>query len=518
MGALLQLLTGGLNAALLPQAGAAAVEVRPASFAAAAELMKNAGARLAAEWAEDETPFGRGFAVWAAYNKETEYLLVKAAAGSADPSFTSLSPHYVAAYRFERQIMGLYGIAPIGLPDTRPWIRHEDWPEGFYPLRKDADGASPMARGAGDYPWVRAEGEGVYEIPVGPVHAGIIEPGHFRFQAVGERVLNLEEKLGYVHKGIEKRFEALSWEEGARLAGRVSGDSTVAHALAYCMALENAAGMQPPPRARWVRALLLERERIANHLCDLAALCNDVAFTFGFYQFWNLRERMLRTNARFFGHRLLMDAVVPGGAAVDVTNEARDAISAETAAAREGFDRLIHILDDSASVRDRFFNTGKVPQAVAQALGLVGFAGKASGLNHDARILWPFEPYDTIVPKIHLLHSGDVHARAWTRVEEVRESWSVAGRILGRLPSGPVRMPPVAPPADARGFAAVEGWRGEVIYWLHAGPDGRVGRCAPRDPSALNWLALERSVREDMVPDFPLANKSFNNSYSGNDL
>ncbi|HEX9023671.1 MAG TPA: NADH-quinone oxidoreductase subunit C, partial [Geobacteraceae bacterium] len=264
-------------------------------FNVAARSMKEAEARLAAEWASDETPFGRGFGIHALYNRGTEFLLVKCLAPEDEPSFPSIYKKYVSAWRFERQMKSLMGVAPLGLPDPRPWIKHEDWPPNTWPLRKEFDAKTRMERVKGEYRWIRAEGEGVYEIPVGPVHAGIIEPGHFRFQAMGEEVINLEERLGYVHKGIEKRFEALPWEEGVRLAGRVSGDTTVAHALGFCRALEAMTGCSVPERALWLRAIMLERERIANHLGDVAAICNDVAFAFLFFQLNILREQLVAT-------------------------------------------------------------------------------------------------------------------------------------------------------------------------------------------------------------------------------
>lgn len=506
------------RSAPMRQEGASALEVPVGAFAEAASVMAHEGARLAGEWGEDETGWGRGFRVWAAYQRGAEYLLVTAPLKTSAPSFPSLGEYYASAYRFERQIFSLLGIVPDGLPDNRPWIKHEDWPAGFFPLRKNVDGSKPMSRLAGEYEWIRAEGEGVYEIPVGPVHAGVIEPGHFRFQAVGEKILNLEAKLGYVHKGIEKRFESVGWAGGARLAGRVSGDTTVAHALAYSMAVERACGMVVPRHAGVVRALMLERERIANHLGDLAAICNDVAFTFAYYQFWNLRERVLRTNRAVFGHRLMMDVVVPGGVAGGPNAGWEVAVLAELGEIMPEFERTVDIMDDSPSVKDRLFNTGKVSRDLAAQMGLVGLAGKASGLDHDARKTWTFPPYDIIAPRVHLLNSGDAHARAWVRVEEVRDSARMIREMLKLRPDGEVFVSPPPVPPEARGFSAVEGWRGEILYWVHAGPDGGVARCMVRDPSAVNWLALEQSVMDDMVPDFPLANKSFNNSYSGNDL
>ncbi|MGE5300701.1 MAG: NADH-quinone oxidoreductase subunit C, partial [Acidobacteriota bacterium] len=309
-------------------------------FVDAGKAMKKAYALLAAEWATDETTFGRGYGIFACYRWGYEYLIVKTETTADDPVFPSLTKQFLPAWRFERQIQSLMGVTPLNHPDTRPWIKFEDWPEDAWPLRKSFDASKPLPRVEGEYKWIKAEGEGVYEIPVGPVHAGIIEPGHFRFQAVGEDVLNLEERLGYVHKGIEKRFESLSWDEGYRLAGRISGDTTVAHSLGYCMALESMTGFNLPERAHWLRALFLERERIANHLGDIGAICNDAAFAFMLYQMMRLKEMLLRTNHALFGHRFIMDRVVPGGVAVDIDTAGREVILAELDRLSKDFERL----------------------------------------------------------------------------------------------------------------------------------------------------------------------------------
>ncbi|MBI4715479.1 MAG: hydrogenase subunit, partial [Nitrospirae bacterium] len=398
------------------------------------------------------------------------------------------------------------------------WIKHEDWPEDAFPLRKSFDPATPLPRVPGEYPWIRAEGEGVYEIPVGPVHAGIIEPGHFRFQAVGEDVLNLEAKLGYVHKGIEKRFESLSWSEGVRLAGRVSGDSTVAHALAWCQAVEAMTECTPPERALWLRALFLERERIANHLGDLGALANDAALSFMLYQFSALRERILRTNRRLFGHRLLMDRTVPGGVAADLPKEGVNEILWEMDHLLRTFEGLVTIYDENASLDARLRGTGILSQESARDLGVVGFVARASGLELDGRRSNPFPPYDRLDPQIVVLNTGDVHARGWVRIEEIRESVRLVRELVTRMPEGEIAVPWNPPSPGRSGFAAVEGWRGEVIYWVQSGTQGEIARCMVRDPSSVNWLGLEFAIRGNIVPEFPLCNKSFNQSYSGNDL
>src|SRR5574341_398540 len=487
-------------------------------FAEAAKALKKEYTLLAAEWATDESPFGRGFGVYACFRKESEYLVVKIEIPADDPTFPSIAKKFVPAYRFERQMQSLMGVTAIGHPDQRPWIKHEDWPEDASPLRKSFAASRKLPRVSGEYRWIRAEGEGVYEIPVGPVHAGIIEPGHFRFQAMGEDVLNLEAKLGYVHKGIEKRFESLSWLEASRLAGRVSGDTTVAHCLAYSRAVEAMTGCVVPDRAMWLRALFLERERIANHLGDLGAICNDVAFAVLLYQFHRLKEMLLRTNLKLFGHRFMMDKIVPGGTAVNIDTDGVQTILAELDRLEKEFNRLVVIYDENSSVEDRVRDTGTLSSEKARDLCVVGFVARASGLNLDCRIHQPFPPYDRISVTIPVLVSGDVHARAWVRVEEIRDSLRIIREILKSLPYGEIAVPVSAPLPDTSGFAAVEGWRGEILYWVQSGPDGKINRCMVRDPSSVNWLGLEQCIHGNIVPDFPLCNKSFNQSYSGNDL
>jgi Ni,Fe-hydrogenase III large subunit/Ni,Fe-hydrogenase III component G len=495
-----------------------ALTVPVTRFREAAGLLKKNYALLASEWCTDETSFGRGFGIYACYRRGVEYLIVKTDVPFDAPSFPSLTREFVPAFRFERQMMSLMGVLPEGLPDRRPWIKFEDWPEEAWPLRKSFDGSKPLPRVDGEYAWVRAEGEGVYEIPVGPVHAGIIEPGHFRFQAVGEMVINLEERLGYVHKGIEKRFEALRWQEGYRLAGRVSGDTTVAHSLAYCRALEAMTGCEPTDRAHWLRALFLERERIANHLGDIGAVCNDAAFAIMLYQLSALREKLVRTNFRLFGHRFLMDKIIPGGVTVEIDDNGRRDILDEMSALSKVFERLIVIYEESASLEDRVKDTGILIPSDARELCAVGIVARASGMNLDCRTQNPFPPYDRIAVNVPVYVTGDVDARVRVRIDEIRESIRIIREIAGNLPSGELGKPCGTPEPGRMGFAAVEGWRGEILYWLQSGPGGEVNRVMVRDPSSVNWLGLEQAIHGNIVPDFPLCNKSFNQSYSGHDL
>jgi Ni,Fe-hydrogenase III large subunit/Ni,Fe-hydrogenase III component G len=498
--------------------GAAACKVQMDMFGHAARVLKEEGFRLVAEWASDESAFGRGFAVHAAYCGGGEYLVIRAEVTSNEPSFQSLTRYFPAASRFERQINSLMGLIPLGHPDLRPWIKHEDWPLQAWPLRKSFDGGKSMPRMAGEYQWVMAEGEGVFEVAVGPVHAGIIEPGHFRFQAVGENIINLETRFGYVHKGIEKRFESLSWDDAVKLSGRVSGDSTVAHAIAFCMAAEKASSCVPTERGMYIRAIMLERERIGNHLGDIGAICNDTAFAFLHYQFSTLREKVLRTNKMVFGHRLMMDSVCLGGVAGDISLAGIDLMLEEARTIMEEFEKLIAIYENNPSLEDRLYATGVLDPDTAKLIGAVGFVARSSGQGIDVRKDNSYPPYDKHAPVVPVLSSGDVHARAWVRVEEVRDSFRLIKELIGALPSGPLLAEWRAPSPEASGFSAVEGWRGEVVYWVSCAPGGGINRCMVRDASSVNWLAIEQAIHGNIVPDFPLCNKSFNQSYSGHDL
>jgi len=331
-------------------------------------------------------------------------------------------------------------------------------------------------------------------------------------------VLRLEQRLGYKHKGIEKRFEGMTLTEGARLAGRVSGDSTVAYAWAYAMAVESAAGVNPPPRALWLRALLLERERVANHLGDLGYLGNDAALAFGLAQFMALKEDWLRTNQVVFGHRYLMDAIVPGGVACDLAPETMGHLRDEMDALENTVISLKSIYDEHAGLQDRFIHCGIVAPALAARLGLTGVAGRASGQATDLRVEHPCVPFQELDVRMATHRNGDVAARVTVRFEEIFESLRLCRLILDRLSLGEPMVEVPAPPAGAFGVGWVEGWRGEVLVALETGPDGRIRRCHPHDPSWQNWPLLEHAVIGNIVPDFPLINKSFNLSYSGQDL
>jgi Ni,Fe-hydrogenase III large subunit len=457
------------------------------AWLAALAAAEQQGARLGALWASDEPRAVHALVVL----HDGLLCLRHDVRGDEYPDVSTVFPY---AARMQRAIHDLFGLRAGD--DLRGWLRHGD------------------AR----YPFVRVEGEGVHEIAVGPVHAGIIEPGHFRFSVVGERVLRLEQRLGYVHKGIEKRFETLTLAEGARLAGRVSGDSTVAYAWAYAMALENAARVDVPRRSLWLRALLLERERLANHLGDLGALGNDGGLAFGLAQFSRIKEDLLRLNARLFGHRYCMDRVVPGGVAVDLDAAGRAALLAEADRLECEVRALRAIYYDHPGLQDRCINCGRLAPRLAAELGVVGPAARASGNAIDARVFPALAPYDELEPALCAHGNGDVASRIVVRFDEILESLRLQRRIASSLPAGTTASRFSEPRQDAFGVGWVEGWRGEVFVALEARAGGRIGRCHPHDPSWQNWPALEHAILGNIVPDFPLINKSFNLSYSGADL
>ncbi len=479
--------------------------------------VREEGGRLIALWGSDERDRENRFVLHVAFEDAQGMLLAAVPLAEDMPSYPDLSELFPCATRMQRAAYDLFGFWAIG-PDQRFWTRHAAWPDTEFPLRRDFDGKRQWPAEPEDYPFVRVAGEGVHEIAVGPVHAGIIEPGHFRFQVVGEKVLRLEQRLGWVHKGIEKRFEALLAHEAHRLAGRISGDTTVAWAWAYAMAYEQAAGVVPPARALWLRAILLERERIANHLGDLGYLGNDGGFAFGLAQFSRLKEDVLRVNRASFGHRLLMDCIVPGGVAADLAPTAIEQLRAQIEPLEAAVRELRITFDEHAGLQDRFLTTGRVAPELAFRLGLAGLAGRASGQERDLRVSYRLAPYDAVEARLCSSREGDVAARVAVRFDEIFESLRLLRRFLGELPAGESRTEAPPPENGAAGYGWIEGWRGPVFLALEAGPAGSLRRVHPHDPSWENWPVLEHAIIGNIVPDFPLINKSFNLSYSGQDL
>jgi len=506
-------------------------QVTDSQWQAAATAVQTAGGRLLALWAgkatesiADSADELRAEAVFAAYATADGlvWLALPLTLENGVASYPDLAPVFPAAARMQRAAADLSNIHARAAGDQRPWLNHGAWAADHYPLLQNPQALpTPVPSTLTDYAFVRVEGDGVHEIPVGPVHAGIIEPGHFRFSVVGEKVLRLEQRLGYTHKGIEQRMTQLEPLQAYRLAGRVSGDSTVAYAWAYCMALESACNAVIPPRAAWLRALMLERERIANHLGDLGALGNDAAFAFALAQFSRLREDWLRGSKAAFGHRLLMDCVVPGGVKSDLDRASSQDMLQACEVLETQVRKLATVFEEHAGLQDRLMTTGQVAPELAAQLGLTGLAGRASGQSHDVRCDHPLAPYDQLQVLMATHHNGDVAARVAVRFDEVFESLRLIRQMVATLPTGALQSDIHLPQQASRGAGWVEGWRGEIFVALDlSGPEKghRIERCHLHDPSWQNWPVLEHAVMGNIVADFPLINKSFNLSYSGQDL
>lgn len=431
-----------------------------------------------------------------------------------DGAFPSVGAAHLPAIRLERALRDLHGLQPEKLPDQRPWLDHGKWG-----VERPLADCATAEREVAPYSFLPAEGESLHEIPVGPVHAGIIEPGHFRFTAYGETVVRLEQRLGYVHKGIESLMVGADLDRAAHLAGRVSGDSTVAYAMAFAHAIEAALNIAIPSRAAWLRALMAELERLANHFGDFGAICNDASFVLMHAQCGILRERTLRAAHVGFVHRLMMDRVVVGGVAADLAPDGDHAIRELLAEIERRFSKLVELYDNTASLQDRTVTTGHLTPALVRQFGAGGYVGRASGRAFDARRACAYPPYNELKFDVPILDDGDVNARVWIRIREIEQSVALIEQILDGLPDGPVRIPPEAiVTGPAEGLGLVEGFRGDVLVWARLDQAGRVARCHLRDPSWFQWPLLEAAIEGNIVADFPLCNKSFNCSYSGHDL
>lgn len=427
-----------------------------------------------------------------------------------NPELPSLANLSFPAGRFEREMADLYGIRPVGHPRLRRLVRHAHWPEGWYPMRDDA-GDPPEFQGAEHFPFVTVDGPGVYEIPVGPVHAGLIEPGHFRFSVAGETVVRLKARLWFVHRGLEKLFQGQPADAAVGLAERVSGDTSVAHALAHSLAVEDALGLELPDEVHRLRALLVELERLYNHVADMGALANDVGFGLANVHAQRIRETLLRANATVTGHRLLRGAIRPGAVTLRALPDAARlrSVAADVA-------ELADLTLRNSLVYDRFAGTAILHPEDAGALGCLGYVARASGLRTDARIDHP----TTALPVAEAgASAGDVLARYTVRRDEFAASTDLACDLI-ESHSGAIEYAEELQRGHVArgGVGIVEGWRGTVVHRLEIDTANRITRAKIVDPSWFNWPALPVAMADTIVPDFPLANKSFNQSYAGNDL
>jgi Ni,Fe-hydrogenase III large subunit len=459
-------------------------------------------------WGEKET-------IHLALRDEENVTTIIVSLNCPERSYPAVSPLRPGAIRMERATFDLLGLIPEGAEDGRPWLDHGSWPYR-HPLARE-DHRKPSEPVVYSFLPVESPTEKLHQIPVGPVHAGIIEPGHFRFHANGETVVRLEQWLGYVHKGVEGLMEGRSLEEAGRICARISGDATVAYSLAFARAAESALGIEAPPRAVWLRAIMAELERVANHLGDIGAICNDAAFAFMQAHCTLLKETVLRTADFCFGHRLMMDRICVGGVTTDLSDAAEHRLSALLRYLRPRFAELMAIYDDTPSLLDRTVGTGVTSASLIWRYGCGGHVARAASRGVDARRVPGYAPYEELEFEVPVYADGDVHSRLLVRADEIKESLKLIETMLSRLPLGPIAEPFMIG-ESGEGLAFAESFRGEVMVWLKLDENGKVLRCYPRDPSWFQWPLLEMAIENNIVADFPLCNKSFNCSYSGHDL
>jgi Ni,Fe-hydrogenase III large subunit/Ni,Fe-hydrogenase III component G len=506
-------------------------------------LQSELASKLCSIVSSDERQINGAFVlryVFEAHGKEDVFVIVTTRTESQEnhlPSIPSIAMKFPIAVFYEREIRDMFGIVADGNPDTRPLVLHEHWPDGIYPLRKDFDIKTKVARTTEkEYRFIEVEGEGICEIPVGPVHAGIIEPGHFRFSVLGENIINLETKLFYTHKGVEKLAETMKLDQALLLSERISGDESMANSLAYCQALEKIANTNVPKRALQIRCVCAEMERIYNHLGTLAGISTDVGFSYGSARLNILKERMMQLNSKISGSRLLFGVNRIGGVGIDLDAKKLAMITNTTHIVQEDFKRIVAMLRAKSSVTDRLRNTGIISKKVAFDLGLVGVVARAAGMDLDTRRDHPYAAYPTVSIDTHhdtpqnLMEykvnlekrKGDALGRFEVRVEEVMDSLRMIGEIVSSLHDDKTlaaadTLENLEPYGHALGYA--ESHRGQTIHWLMVGEDcDSLFRYKVRTASFVNWPGIEQAVLSDIVPDFPVINKSLDLSYSGNDL
>jgi Ni,Fe-hydrogenase III large subunit/Ni,Fe-hydrogenase III component G len=488
-------------------------EVTAAELPARAGALLDDGFRLALVAAHEDPDAFRVVYLFTAGTPDRRVELVLRTERDA-PSVPSLASLSFPAGRFEREMRDMYGIEPRDHPLPRRLVRHGHWPRGWYPMRSDAGPPPPFGSTDEPYPFMTVQGPGVYEIPVGPVHAGLIEPGHFRLSVVGETILKLKARLWFTHKGIEKLAEGRSPADALPLAERVSGDTTVGHTLAFCLAVEDAYDWAVPAQAGLLRAVLLELERLYNHVADIGALCNDVGYGILNAHALRVREQLLRLNADVAGHRLLRGAVLLGGAQVLSLPTPSQLRSIATDVAE-----IVELALSNSVVRERFTGTAVLGADQVRDIGALGYVARAAGVDIDARRDHPFHDATAQVTSVTRTE-GDVLARFLVRADEVQASVALLLELLPEaLPGTAYRdLPQRLPGGQVSGVGLVEGWRGTLAHRIEIGADGRLARLKIVDPSFMTWPALPVALTDTIVPDFPLVNKSFNLSYAGNDL
>jgi Ni,Fe-hydrogenase III large subunit len=417
-----------------------------------------------------------------------------------------------AAAWYERELHDQYGIEVSGHPDLRPLVFHENWPDGVHPMVDAVDRVPWASR---EYRFLTVQGDGIAEVAVGPVHAGVIEPGHFRFSVVGDTVLHLELRHFYTHKGTEKLFEGTFVNSGAMIAESVSGDNCFAHAVAYSQAVEHALGVEVPPRASAIRLIGLEFERLVCHISDVGGLCTDVGFSVAAASATRLKESLLQASSVCCGTRYWRGIAVPGGLRFDFESKKVLELSQAVSLAARQFSDLSRVILETPSIQNRFETAGILRPEAAGELAIVGPVARASGINLDVRRDHPYGHYGRLQFEVPVAHYGDVMARAKIRIQEAGISARLIQETASAMPVGSV-FAPLEFRRELQGSSAVESPRGELYYWLE-GRNGQLTRCHIKSPSFQNWPAMPFAVADNIIADFPLINKSFNLSYSGCD-
>ncbi len=481
----------------------------------AGALHREWGGALVLAYALDEREAGGRFRLHFTFSMAPEdalITLVVAVPGDA-PVYPSITPEVPAAHWLEREMHDLLGVVPEGHPDPRPLVAHEGWPAGAYPLRRDF---APPAEWswAPRFAFGKVEGEGVFEIPVGPIHAGIIEPGHFRFSSVGEAILKLDVRLGWKYRGLETLARGASVTRGLELAERVCGLCALSHAIAYCGAVEELTGTSVPPRARAIRSLAAELERLYNHAGTIGHLLTCTAYVVGATEANRLKETLQQVNDALFGHRFLRGVCVPGGVARDLDDAAQLWLRGVLTGVRADLEALARSVPANAAVVDRLLGTGVLTRAIAVDLGVVGPAARASGLPRDVRRDHPYAAYPDLDFQVPTRATGDALARFHQHVDEMHESLNLIEQMLLRLPGGPLAQH-IGGLAEGRsGLGLVESPRGMLAHWVRAAGDGTLESWRVRSASHANWPAVALAVLDNIVPDFPVVNKSFNLCYA----
>ncbi|MCX5698807.1 MAG: NADH-quinone oxidoreductase subunit C [Candidatus Omnitrophica bacterium] len=468
-------------------------------------------------FAVDEREFSGAFAINAVFVnlKQAQWVIVNMDIPQENPCFDSLAKSIYSAALFEREIQEMFGIEPKGNPDLRRLNLHDEvWPKGNFPLRKDF---KEMGTGnLSEYKFNRVEGEGIFEVPVGPVHAGIIGPGHFRFSVAGEPIVNLEIRLGFTHRGVEKLFEGKSCFDALRLAECISGDSSFAYSVAFATAAEKISGISIPQKAAYLRGIYLELERMYNHVNDIGGIALDVGFSFPAAYASLIKEAILQLNEKLTASRYLKKVNIIGGISIAIDEPKKLILFDSLKKIKKDFNELVKMLNSSVSFMDRVDTTGTLIKKTAVDLGVVGLVARASGIPTDLRKYFP-GIYKQAKFKMMTQEGGDALSRLQVRFSEFVESCRLIEEFTAKLTESlGIEVNPVLKQASALGYT--EGWRGPVLCWLKTDANGLIARCKIVDPSSHNWQALSYAVLGNIIPDFPLCNKSFNLSYPGNDL